>query len=360
MKKIVSVLVVLALACSVVFADVAISGNFRMGTNLINAKEDSFIFNDMAKIDWPDTTKFAFKGEKAGIDLVIKMSATSGSDVNVVNVDSAYGWMSFGSMYKLSAGTKDTRGFMKRVNPLDGNWWNNYCEYGKPGLHKDYKVSLDSGNVTTNFEGKKQAAFLNEFTFNKNMNLGLALYKGENKGFNAAVQFNGKFDPIILNVTAKTIFKDGDDNDSISVGLFANFTGVKNLDLLLGYTLATADTFKNLSNGIDLRVSYKLDALTLYTLNNFTIADEARDNKFWSWHTIGAAYKINDTFSAAGVQALLNNKGDFAKAAFKIRPYVDITAQKNAVLSVGLELDIGTFDNVKVTTTMPVVFRIKL
>lgn len=74
-------------------------------------------------------------------------------------MDYGYGWIDF-DFVKLTAGKKDTRGSMKRVNPLDNNWWNNYCETYKPGVIKDFvKVGVDSGNLTTDNEGSK-AAFL--------------------------------------------------------------------------------------------------------------------------------------------------------------------------------------------------------
>ncbi|MCM1322543.1 MAG: hypothetical protein NC219_10625 [Prevotella sp.] len=509
MKKIVSVLALSALVAGSVFAQAeaaapaeaaaekpkaaetkfSVNGNMRLGTNLFGVKnagaqywdkdknlkakdsETTYGFNDMTKADWGDNLTFKFTGEKAGVEVYTKVSPTS------IAMDYGFAWFKFGNSFKLYAGTKDTRGFIKRTNSLDGNWWNNYCEYAKPGIHKDLKigegtnavaVGLDAGNITANNAGSKAANFMGEYAINNNMNVRLALFKGESgtenplEGFTAAAQFDMKHDKFIVTFTAKAtrtpgtdavdevkevaayklneegskntyyvaavdgkyVFVPKSDTDSTlelkeydeskhagmdrynvyttsktnkynpttdlvktvskkaavdaktstSFGLFVNPIVVDGLDLLVGYTFASADKFEqtNIAHGIDVRAAYKTGAITLTTLNNITI----NDGDLYSWHTLGFAYKVNDILSAVGIQAKINSGADAwnapevngikinDSASMNFRPYVDLTAMKNCVVSIGVDVGVSNFlgNNMKdptITVDIPVAARVK-
>ena len=381
MKKIVSAALVGAMVAGAAFADVKISTNYRLGTNLltINPGEgdgatDVQGFNDITKSAWGDTTKIAASGENAGIEIDLK------TDESNISMDYAYAWLGWGN-FKLYGGKRDARGYIKRVNPLDGNWWNNYCEYGKPGLHKDLKaVAIDAANLTVDKTGTKAVNFTADYNINDTMNVAAAFFKNatSEKVFdilNVAGQFNMKHEMFNLNVTAKyarNANTDADD-DVWSVGAFANIIAVENLDTLLGLTFGKDEaTSDKVFTGIDLRLAYTMDALKLYTLNNITL----NDGDMVSWHTLGAAYKVSDVLSALGLQMIINsgatpwsNASDEknTKEYIAVRPYIDLTAQKNAVLSIGAELKFANFmansdadEKVDFQFTVPVVMRVKL
>ncbi|MCR4823105.1 MAG: hypothetical protein K5873_09575 [Treponema sp.] len=394
MKKIVSAALVASLVAGVAFADVTIKTNYRLGTNLltINPGEggaaDVMGINDLTKTAWGDTTQIDASGENAGVTLKLKTSESS------LDMDYAYAWMGWGN-FKLYAGRRDYRGFIKRVNPLDGNWWNNYCEYGKPGLHKDVKaVAIDSVQVTATQDGTNTVCFQPSYDINETTNITAAFFKNATSdklfnNFNAALQFNMKHDMFNLNVTGK-LFRsytaataatataaavDEKYTNAWSLGVVANIIAVENLDTLVGLTLGSADTDADdkVYTGIDLRLAYTMDALKLYTLNNITL----HDGDMISWHTLGGAYKVSDVISAVGLQMIINSTADapWSKASdagskkeyLAVRPYVDLTAQKNAVLSIGAELKFVNFmansdadEKVDFQFTVPVVFRVKL
>ncbi len=385
MKKIVSAAIIAAMVVGSVFADVKISGNYRIGTNLVNmnmpgddTKEDTQVFNDMAKTAWGDNVTFEWKDENAGVKLLFKTSESS------LTMDYGFGWLKFGAL-KLYGGTQDVRGAIKRVNPLDGNWWDNFCEYGKPGVHKDLTVlGLDSGNVTGNQEGKKAVNIMGEYAIAENMNARLALFKNEKSegsmfdSINVAAQFDMKQDLFNLAATFKYGKNDTEtsgtakeDTGVMSLGLFVNPIVVDGLDMLVGFTYAKAEskTFATVADNavtaVDFRASYKVDAWTLSSLNNFTFVD----GDMFTWNTLGAAYEVNDVITAAGVQAIFNSKAgtwdDDKNTAdyMKVRPYIDLTAQKNAVLSIGLEIGVTNFmgkGDQDMTVTVPTVMRVKL
>ena len=386
MKKIVSAALAASLLAGAAFADVKISTNYRLGTNLLTINpgeatgtDDVQALNNL-KSNWGDTTKIAASGEHAGIELDLKTSESA------IGMDYGYAWLGWGN-FKLYGGTKDTRGALKRVNPLDGNWWNNYCEYGKPGIHKDVKAGLDASNLTVNTAGSKEVAFTAEYMIVDNIFVRAALFDmhssdadkeagqeslGDKLRF--GVQFDMKHDMFNLNATFKYSKDDvttADDNE-LTFGIFVNPILVPGLDLLLGFTYADIEaTSDDAFIGIDVRASYKMDALTLSTLNNITL----NDGDMISWHTLGAAYKVNDVLTAAGLQLILNST---AKAAWAdagdagnkseylaVRPYVDLTAQKNAVLSIGAELKFVNLmadsdEDVDFQFRVPVVMRVKL
>lgn len=112
---------------------------------------------DFKKANWGDTTAIKAKGDKAGVEFDLKVAE------GTLGMDYGYGWVDF-DYVKLTAGKKDTRGSMKRVNPLDKNWWDNYCEYSKPGVHKKFAqgYGIDSGNLTADAAGNKATSFLLE------------------------------------------------------------------------------------------------------------------------------------------------------------------------------------------------------
>lgn len=385
MKKIVSAAIIAAMVVGSVFADVKISGNYRIGTNLVNmnmpgddTKEDTQVFNDMEKTAWGDNVTFEWKDENAGVKLLFKTSESS------LAMDYGFGWLKFGAL-KLYGGTQDVRGAIKRVNPLDGNWWNNFCEYGKPGVHKDLAVlGLDSGNVTGDQKGKKAVNIMGEYAIADNMNARLALFKNEKSegsmfdSINVAAQFDMKQDLFNLAATFKYGKNDTEtsgtakeDTGVMSLGLFVNPIVVDGLDMLVGFTYAKAESESfetvadNAVTAVDFRASYKVDAWTLSSLNNFTFVD----GDMATWNTLGAAYKVNDVITAAGVQAIFNStKGTWDDDAntsdyMKVRPYIDLTAQKNAVLSIGLEIGVKNFmgeGDQDMTVTVPTVMRVKL
>ena len=378
MKKIVSAAVAATLLAGAAFAEVTLSTNYRLGSNVftVNPGEggaaDVQGFNDLTKANWADTTKISAKGEHAGIEYDLKTAE------GTLSSDYAFAWLNWGS-FTLYGGTRDERGFIKRVNPLDGNWWNNYCEYGKPGLHKDLKVGLDSGNVTANQAGSKAVNYTAKYAIDDTMNVNVAFFQNATSEkladkLNVAAQFNMKQDAFILNATAKFIRNEATDADDNvwSLGAFVNILAVKDVDMLLGATFYKDEAgLDKVITGIDARFSTKIDALTLASLNNITVAD----GDMISWHTIDAAYKVSDVITAAGAQVIINSTADADwssagdagknKEYFAIRPYVDLTAQKNAVLSIGAELKFVNFmkdsgEKTDFQMTVPMVMRVKM
>ncbi len=375
MKKIITAAAIAAMAASLATAEVGVAANIRQGTNLFNyskegSKDAKYQINDMAKASWTDDITFSASGEKAGVKALILVDPTVKTGVTT---DYAYGWLKYGDNFTVTFGTLDTRGAINVVAPADGNWFNNYCGYGKPGVHPDFKKGKDAGNLTVNMAGDKTNNFNVAYALD-NVNLRAVMFAGENQtdgafsNFNAGLQADAKLDFATVAATVKYDRNgENDDKDVLSAYIGVNPKIIPGLNSLLAFTYYTENEMKAADTlmGVDVRVSYAADALALYTINNITL----RDGDVFTYHTLGGSYKVNDVV-AAGAQLIANstatgtwdddaNKKDY----LAVRPYVDLTAQKNAILSVGAEYKItnlmGKGDQTK-AFTLPVIARVKL
>ena len=191
MKKVIGVAVAASLVAGMAFAEVSVSLNARLRSNMYhftkaeNGNKETYTFdlNGTSKHGgsdvMSDTLGFNAKTDYAGVQLEL---APNGSD-NTIKVDSKYnGWLKFGDL-KFSFGSFDSR-FVNRYNETmaeSGLLDSDYAKYGLASLNKfDYndgdgsdkennkttKVTL--GKDANNFsavEGSRVTTLIADYTF---------------------------------------------------------------------------------------------------------------------------------------------------------------------------------------------------
>ena len=163
MKKVIGVAVAASLVAGMAFAEVSVSLNARLRSNMYHVKElenadkdtkdkkfvHIFDLDNKASHggsgSMSDTLGFNAKTDYAGVQLEL---APNGSD-NTIKVDSKYnGWLKFGDL-KFSFGSFDSR-FINRYNESmaeSGLLDSDYAKYGLASLNKfDYKTGDSTGN----------------------------------------------------------------------------------------------------------------------------------------------------------------------------------------------------------------------
>ena len=177
MKKVIGVAVAASLVAGMAFAEVSVSLNARLRSNMYhftkaeNGNKETYTFdlNGTSKHGgsdvMSDTLGFNAKTDYAGVQLEL---ASNGSD-NTIKVDSKYnGWLKFGDL-KFSFGSFDSR-FVNRYNETmaeSGLLDSDYAKYGLASLNKfDYK----SGDSTGNGTGKSKNNTTTKVTLGKDAN----------------------------------------------------------------------------------------------------------------------------------------------------------------------------------------------
>ena len=191
MKKVIGVAVAASLVAGMAFAEVSVSLNARLRSNMYhfikneNGNKETYTFDlNNAKShggsgSMSDTLGFNAKTDYAGVQLEL---APNGSD-NTIKVDSKYnGWLKFGDL-KFSFGSFDSR-FVNRYNETmaeSGLLDSDYAKYGLASLNKfDYNdgdgIDKDNNKTTkvtlgkdaNNFsavEGSRVTTLIADYTF---------------------------------------------------------------------------------------------------------------------------------------------------------------------------------------------------
>ena len=400
MKKIVAVLLVLALVSGVAFADPKISLNFRAKSNafqwidgnvtLFNGKDD--LYKGLS-----DSTKLSIADENYGAELAFNLDGTGALVNNTYN-----GWLAFGSL-KLGAGVwKD--------GLLDGNY--------------RVKKDADAGSYEgVDFEAAKLGAYFGGIAINfVDDMVSIPGGKGNEEGFAAYAEYKAKLnDDLQLNVmlsgidvgakekgwTSKTnderkitklvpqgaarvqfnvkgilnsevIYKTPNKGTN-ALALYVQPKMVKGLDATIGGAFQFGDIdFGGTKNawGVDVRARYQVTkALSITEYFNISGADDALSiaraladtgskykTKNVLWNMIGARYIINDAVTAYTNVGLVANLDKDVKEElqWRVTPGVQIYAAKNAFINVGVALSGVANTEDSFALDVPVIFRVKL
>ena len=162
MKKVIGVAVAASLVAGMAFAEVSVSLNARLRSNMYhftkaeNGNKETYTFdlNGTSKHGgsdvMSDTLGFNAKTDYAGVQLEL---ASNGSD-NTIKVDSKYnGWLKFGDL-KFSFGSFDSR-FVNRYNETmaeSGLLDSDYAKYGLASLN-NFTYTVGNGKTGDDYKG---------------------------------------------------------------------------------------------------------------------------------------------------------------------------------------------------------------
>ena len=162
MKKVIGVAVAASLVAGMAFAEVSVSLNARLRSNMYhftkaeNGNKETYTFdlNGTSKHGgsdvMSDTLGFNAKTDYAGVQLEL---ASNGSD-NTIKVDSKYnGWLKFGDL-KFSFGSFDSR-FVNRYNETmaeSGLLDSDYAKYGLASLN-NFTYTVGNGETGDDYKG---------------------------------------------------------------------------------------------------------------------------------------------------------------------------------------------------------------
>lgn len=362
MKKIVSVLLVTALVCGSLFAQVKL--NYRTQANIVTYEKDkdkdkdgNLSFFDLEKYgSAKDTLAISLDGEAGGVAAEFDVKFDS------ITPSKYYGWLNFGNL-KFTAGKFDSR-YTGRVQ-YGADYNGVVGEYAKLGGLKKASMILDADNFGA-LNGTVTHSMIADYTFSigesDKLLVKAAVHEKDIKlndttnwvasslGLAYSMSSVGTFEGIFRN-TAK---------DTYVFGAYIRPNKlVSGLDAVAGFTMGmgkdTAD--KSVTEmGIDVRAIYKLDALTLGTNMNFT---KYTNDKWGTWVGGTAAYALNDTVTAKLVGSYIdesNAKGDKTVNGLL---GAEFTAMKNAKISTGVEVRYD-LDKESTNVYVPCILRVKL
>ena len=394
MKKVIGVAVAASLFAGMAFAEVSVSLNARLRSNMYhftkaeNGNKETYTFdlNGTSKHGgsdvMSDTLGFNAKTDYAGVQLEL---APNGSD-NTIKVDSKYnGWLKFGDL-KFSFGSFDSR-FVNRYNETmaeSGLLDSDYAKYGLTSLADgDAKFLKDANNFSA-VAGSRKNVLIADYTFadvaGGKLLVKAALLESKYKkdeddasdkkytkagfGFEADYQSDS--------VAVQALFKKLNE-DQMILGAYVEPKGLP-VNAVLGFTYGSEKDKVKSAFAIDGRLQYKADALTLAGLVKYESGKADTDGaKTDTALAAGAevSYVVNDKIGAFFDIMYINadldddDKGAVTGKASKIqvRPGVVFTAGKNAAITAAFQYDnyIDSDDRAKKTEySIPVIFRVKL
>ena len=366
MKKIVSVLLVTALVCGSLFAQVKL--NYRTQANIVTYEKDkdkdgNLSFFDLEKYgSAKDTLAISLDGEAGGVAAEFDVKFDS------ITPSKYYGWLNFGNL-KFTAGKFDSR-YTGRVQ-YGADYNGVVGEYVKLGGLKLATMILDADNFGA-LNGTVTHSMIADYTFSigesDKLLVKAAVHEKDIKlndttnwvasslGLAYSMSSVGTFEGIFRN-TAK---------DTYVFGAYIRPNKlVSGLDAVAGFTMGMGKDAADKSvteMGIDVRAIYKLDALTLGTNMNFT---KYTNDKWGTWVGGTAAYALNDTVTAKLVGSYIdesgtvNTKGEKGDKTVNGLLGAEFTAMKNAKISTGVEVRYD-LDKESTKVYVPCILRVKL
>lgn len=361
MKKIVSVLLVTALVCGSLFAQVKL--NYRTQANIVTYEKDkgkdgNLSFFDLEKYgSAKDTLAISLDGESGGVAAEFDVKFDS------ITPSKYYGWLNFGNL-KFTAGKFDSR-YTGRVQ-YGADYNGVVGEYVKLGGLKLATMIVDADNFGT-LNGSGKHSMVADYTFSigesDKLLVKAAVHEEDIKlndttnwvasslGLAYSMSSVGTFEGIFRNTA----------NDTYVFGAYIRPNKlVSGLDAVAGFTMGMGKDVTEM--GIDVRAIYKLDALTLGTNMNFT---KYTNDKWGTWVGGTAAYALNDTVTAKLVGSYIDESGTVDTKGKKGPKTVngllgaEFTAMKNAKISTGVEVRYD-LDKESTKVYVPCILRVKL
>lgn len=390
MKKIVAVLLVLALVSGVAFADPKISLNYRSKAAIASFNKGNVTLLDTANATYKgisDSTKLAIADENYGAEFAMNLNGGGFDKLNTYN-----GWLAFGNL-KLGTGVwKDgllDGNYRVKKDADAGSYEGIDFEANKLGtIFKNTQITFVDDMA--NFAGGSATQYASYAEYKAKLNDDLQLnafvagisgaWDSETKdgkttaikmGLTSRVQFNVKG---LLNseVIYKTPVK-----GTNALALYVQPKLVKGLDATVGGAVALIEGTEGISNwGVDVRARYQVNkALSITEYFNISGNKASSDlnkplatNKTWSkaemaaWNMIGARYIIDDAVTAYTNVGLLADltKDNTNGIQWRVTPGAQIYAAKNAFINVGVAISGQAKEKDSVAVDVPVIFRVKL
>lgn len=365
MKKIVSVLLVTALVCGSLFAQVKL--NYRTQANIVTYEKDkgkdgNLSFFDLEKYgSAKDTLAISLDGEAGGVAAEFDVKFDSDPSKTIA-LSKYYGWLNFGNL-KFTAGKFDSR-YTGRVQ-YGADYNGVVGEYAKLGGLKKASMIVDADNFGA-LNSKVTHSMIADYTFSigesDKLLVKAAVHEKDIKlndttnwvasslGLAYSMSSVGTFEGIFRN-TAK---------DTYVFGAYIRPNKlVSGLDAVAGFTMGMGKDAADESvteMGIDVRAIYKLDALTLGTNMNFT---KYTNDKWGTWVGGTAAYALNDTVTAKLVGSYIDESGADSTKTVNGLLGAEFTAMKNAKISTGVEVRYD-LDKESTKVYVPCILRVKL
>ena len=406
MKKVIGVAVAASLVAGMAFAEVSVSLNARLRSNMYHFLKDkdgnkttyTFDLNNGenkhgGSDKMSDTLGFKAKTDYAGVTLELTEGSIKYKDdegknksVSFMKNDTKWsGWLRFSGL-TVSFGQFDSR-FIGRYNTTMGESGlldSDYAKYGLTSLADgDAKFLKDANNFSA-VAGSRKNVLIADYTFadvaGGKLLVKAALLENNYKtdeddasdkkytkagfGFEADYQSNS--------VAVQALFKKLNE-DSTILGAYVEPKGLP-VNAVLGFTyLSEKDTVKS-AFAIDGRLQYAADALTLTGIVKYESGKADKDGaKTDTALAAGAevSYVVNDKIGAFFDIMYINadldddDRGAVTGKASKIqvRPGVVFTAGKDAAITAAFQYDSYNDSDDRATKTeysIPVIFRVKL
>ena len=376
MKKILSTMLVGALIAGAAFADISFDYTgvaVLTGRNHAadEGKEAKSSLKQLEEIFRNDCLSLSISNDVAGVvcdwdihstdaDTSINKKGTATQhEGTVMELDSFYGWMTFGlpvGNLQITSG-KWTSRYVNRVNSAAGNLdaYNNYFERFKPGNIIEGTVSEDSDNLTEKAYSTVLAYTLADTlpgTLMVKFGLVTSNYNDPAKSASGTPDvtlksgFVGEVcwfqeNLIKANVAVKNYVK-----GATSLGIFVSPLMVAGLDATVGFSTAIVDSdwVKDYSEiAFDLRARYAVSEKTGITgMFNYSNAGIKDNDKTAMWTMLGIDYAAGENIKF--VAALNNTVNDFdaelcKDSEFAFSAGCDVQASEKATVSVGFDMN---------------------
>jgi hypothetical protein len=409
MKKLVSAAVIAALVAGAANAEVKLSANARVQSNILKstlAKSDSDSnhndwFNLKGWGDAKDTVSVSANEDFGGLTVTTTFNSTTVAE-QYATLDTYKAYLKFGA-FTLSGGKFGTRNADRPrnnatdVNLLDGN-------AGKWGVNPDLKATYgkDFDNITA-IKGDSHLSLLGEYAIKDALPGTLTFFGSLTENDTADYNEEGK----VKDTTAKSsiLYRNYSKNTVYSgwsvgavynqkgavkvealarsftenvfgAGLYADLLMVENLNLGLGFTFVNDSTenAKNSAWAAQTMTSYKIsDELTTTLQARFSNYKAEDVDAETSLEVVaGVRYIASDTFRC-GLEAGVymndlddNDENANGKNHLTVFPTLQVNSGKNAYFCTGVnfdtKLDTGDMtDTATVTTiTVPFIVRVKM
>lgn len=365
MKKIVSVLLLLALVFGAVYAQ-SVSLNYRTQAELFNYNADTEKFtlldND-AYGDAKDSLTFNMSGKAAGVKLVIQPTLKDKSFV----LNCYEGWLKFGNV-KIGGGYWADGSFRaNRITTDAGNWAGKDFEKNKIGIANGALGKGIDSIVNGKNLGKAQATYVEyapkfgDSTVTVKLANVTSSTDFDTKGADANFTFTNEIGAILaynLKSVVDVEFVARFFNEEQSAfGLYVQPLMVKGLTVTLGGAIGIDANKDNNEMGFDLRARYAVNKqLSLTTMHNFSISNAEAQ---YLWNMVNAKYVLNDVVA---LQLNFSHENtDLSDSAvdstIRITPGVVFTATDGASITTGVAVEIKGDVTV---LSMPMVLRVKM
>lgn len=355
-KRVIGVLVLLSLSVSLLSAqEPKLKLQARTKMNLVTVYPDDDSLNEGLSLPGDDEFGVSLDMETAGVYLSLKGSLPDGT----VKIYDYYGWMKFDAL-TLTAGEWSHRAVstMDKDGSSFGGLWD--LEYGALALNDEEEGFIEPVTESDNITPWK-TEFAADYSFG-NVIVSAATGSETKDAYNVMEQFGTRVHVPVSGKTAVTATAIMTGKDLFTAGFFAELSPIDNLDIVAGYSgYHDLETSENSKNAVELRASWRMDAVSLVSHNNMTLGDD----EMILYNMVNLAYRVSDLVCPCIMIGNTNSSGDAAAISgnvITVRPGLTLSPRKGATIDAGIRYEYFSPEDGDSMTriTVPVVFRVKL